>query len=678
MTLKLTLLALIFAVPATGVRTARPDDVPAFADLLARPVTLKRELVGVHPRVFITSDELTAVRARARTDAAWKRVLVELPALKSDPPPPPGPQERRSQNNVAFAIAGASLAYAVERDPMYLAAAKKWTLAAIDYEPWGYIYNKPNVDLAAGHLLYAIGWAYDLLYHDLAPAERDRIRASLERHAQLVADFFVFSPGKGLNFTQNHDFIPTSGLAVTALALLGEIPAADSWARLARAHHHRANQLLSPDGYYYEGMEYWIFSAPWLVHFYDAWEHATGESLWELGPARNWKYYLAHALLPDGQNVFDFGDIWEGPLTRARAGAEYDRVFPGGTLQSNYNVMYRVAAHFRDQQAQAVAERYGRFQHSNLEEYWTLLWRDAALAAAPMRDLPLTHHFEDMGLVYSRTSWTEDATAFAFKAGPPEGHRAVRLRPLAPEWHMDSGHAHPDNGSFIIWANGRYLTGDTGYAGQPAARHHNTIAVDGVGQGLEGDHDVWRRMSHDVLDGIKIRSVKTPRGSIVIEADLGAAYPAKAGVRELQRTFTYNAPGTFEVTDTIITDAPRRVQWYLHSDTPISKTNGLLLLGNGLKVTITSPADAQVTTAATMLTAPGRPGSITEGPTDQRGYHVLVETSPAARAAIAATLVVKPPTQTQKINAKRQSAQSMDGRRAHAEAFSSAGSASLR
>ena len=40
-------------------------------------------------------------------------------------------------------------------NPAYLAAAKKWMLAAIDYEPWGYTFDKPNTDLAAGHLLYA-------------------------------------------------------------------------------------------------------------------------------------------------------------------------------------------------------------------------------------------------------------------------------------------------------------------------------------------------------------------------------------------------------------------------------------------------------------------------------------------------------------------------------------------
>ena len=103
-----------------------------------------------------------------------------------------------------------------------------------------------------------------------------------------------------------------------ALALMGESDKAPAWAALARAHHHRTNQLLSPDGYYYEGIEYWIFSAPWLVHFLDAWEHATGENLWDRGQYRNWKYAIAHSILPDGQTVFDFGDIWQGPLTRAK------------------------------------------------------------------------------------------------------------------------------------------------------------------------------------------------------------------------------------------------------------------------------------------------------------------------------------------------------------------------
>jgi hypothetical protein len=633
----------------SGGPVAAGEEVPAFTSLVNARVALKPELVGVHPRVFVTSRELAAMRERARTThrEQWQRVLADLPAMKGAPPPPPGPQERRAQNNAAFAIAGVSLAWAVEQEPEYLAAAKAWTLAAIDYEPWGYTYNKPNVDLAAGHLLYAIGWAYDLLYDQFSDAQRDRIRSSLERHAGLVHDYFApAKPGKQFNFTQNHNFIPTAGLAVAALALMGESADAPKWAALARAHHHRANQLLSPDGYYYEGMEYWIFSIPWMVHFYDAWEHATGESLWELGPARHWKYYLAHSLLPDGQNVFDFGDIWEGPLTRAGRGAEFARVYPGGRLQSNFNVMYRVARRFDDPEALAVAERYAAAGHGNLEEYWTLLWRDPAQKAVPIASLPLHHWFVDMGVVYYRTSWGPEATAFAVKSGPPEGHHAAHLLAAAPEWRMSSGHAHPDTGSFIIWADGHYLTGDTGYAGLTHARHHNTITVAGRGQGKDGDHDVWRDMDYAQLDRARILSADfgADRARVTLEA--AGAYDPAAQLTRFTRVFEFEAPGTFRVRDDIAMKKAQAVQFYLQSDTPLARDGEAWILGRaaaggpGLRVVVTAPARAETTTAPTSLMAPGQPGSITSGTVDERGYHLKVETAPAVAAKTAVEMKV--------------------------------------
>ena len=628
----LLLVGSLLAGPATA-----QDTVPTFDDLLAHTVALKPELVGVHPRVFVTRDGLAALRERARTShrPEWSKVLANVAALKSAPPPPPGPQERRSQNVVAFAIAEVSLAYAVERKPEYLTAAKAWTLAAIDYEPWGYRFNKPNTDLAAGHLLYAVGWAYDLLYDDFTAPERGRIRASLERHAALVYDAFAAGPGRKQVFTQNHDFIPTAGLAVAALALMGESKDAERWAALARAHHHRAGQLLSPDGYYYEGFEYWIFSTPWLVHFLDAWEHATGENLWDRDVFRNWKTYLAHTLLPDGQGVLDFGDIWEGALTRAGTGADYARAYPDGTLQSNFNVMYRVAARFKDPEAQAVAERYAGFRHSNLEEYWTLLWKEPGLRAAPMTALPLAHHFTDSGVVTSRTSWDASATVMAFKAGPPEGHRVAALLPNVPEWRLDSGHSHPDAGSFIIWAQGRYLTGDTGYAGIPSARNHNTLTFGGIGQGVDTQHDVWRQMDYRALDGIRIREADLGGGRVRIVADLAAAYPQPAGVTSFTRTVAWDGGTTFTVSDAVTLAAPKTAEWYLQSDTPFA--GGGASFHNGLpgkpalRVSIVSPPGVASTTGPATVQAPGAPGSIETGPREERG-HLLRLVAPAAKS----------------------------------------------
>jgi sugar phosphate permease len=638
------LIALTLTAAPAFAQAEHTETVPTFEALLAHPIALKPELAGVHPRVFVTSAELDTLRQRARTThrEEWSRALAELPALKGDPPPPPGPQARRSQNDVAFAIAGVSLAWAVEQKPEYRDAAKTWMLAAIDYEPWGYTFNKPNVDLAAGHLLYAIGWAYDLLYHELTEAERARVRASLERHAGLVYDYFRPGGGqKSFNFTQNHNFIPTAGLAVTALALMGESADAPKWAALARAHHHRAGQLLSPDGYYYEGLEYWIFSAPWLVHFLDAWEHSTGESLWSSRQIENWKYYLAHSLLPDGQNVFDFGDIWEGPLTRAKKGAEYDRVYPGGTLQSNFNALYRVAARLKDREAQAIAARYASFKHSNLEEYMTLLWRDPQLEAAPMTSFPLVRYFDDSGVVFARTSWDSDATAFAFKAGPPEGHRVATLLPRIPEWKLSSGHAHPDANSFIIWARGKYLTGDTGYSGLVSSRQHNTITVGGFGQGVETDHDVWRGIPYDTLAHTRMTIDKD---TFIITGDATSSYPAAANLKRFTRTFSFRAPDRFIIEDAIETSSPQAIESYLHTDEPVRSAAGRYQLGSAavwLDTKIVAPKGSVITPGETQIRAPGPPGSIEKGAVEQRGYELKIATPPATSTRLTVEMTVK-------------------------------------
>ncbi len=642
-------IASIVLVAVLASIAARGEEIPAFADLLARPVHLKPELEGAHPRVFVTGEELEALRIRARTThrEEWTRVIANLAALQSGPPIPPGPQERRAQNTVAYAIAEVSLAYAIEKKPEYLDAARRWMFAAIDYEPWGYTYNLPNLDLAAGHLLYAIGWAYDLLYHDLTDAERQRIRSSLERHADLVYDYFASK--KQLNFTQNHDFITTSGLGIAALALLGESKNAPKWAALARAHEHRAGQLLSPDGHYYEGFEYWTFSAPWLVHFLDAWEHCTGESLWDRDVFRNWKLYVAHSILPDGQSVVDFGDIWEGPVTRAHKGADYPRVFPGGRLRSNYNILYRVAARLRDPETQAVAERLRALGQSNHEEYWTLLWRDPTLEAAPISRIPLRHHFQDSGVVYVRTSWDKDATVLAFKAGPPEGHRALTLEKKVPEWRPSTGHAHPDANSFIFYARGRYLTGDTGYLGVPRSSNHNTITVGGFGQGKEGNHDVWAGMPRESLDRIRIVEANLSEGKARIVGEAAAAYPSQASVDRYEREVVLDPQGTLRIRDRIETHEPKKVEWNLNADTPFQARSHAFAVNAGdvvMDVITRPPHGATLERRTARVKAPGPPGSLTSGSIEERGYQLVITAPPATSFLFETTLRVRRETKT--------------------------------
>ena len=201
------------------------------------------------------------------------------------------------------------------------------------------------MDLAAGHLLYGMGWGYDLLYHDLTEAERKRYREKLAKQARILAEYYKPKPGRSYSYSQNHVFIPMAGLGVAAYALYDEVADAPEWAKLARAIYDRVLATYSKDGYYYEGFEYWIFSTPWLVHYLDAHQHATSEDLYELPDLAGFRQthlYVAHSLLPSGQSIFDFGDVFEGPVTRAFQGEDYKRTHPGGRFHTNWQFAFKL------------------------------------------------------------------------------------------------------------------------------------------------------------------------------------------------------------------------------------------------------------------------------------------------------------------------------------------------
>src|SRR5687768_14755260 len=510
---------------------------PLIALAKAKPSSLKKELQGIHPRVYLTQSEIDSLKLKAKEEKElWQSALGRVRALTVEPPAAPA-EARRVQNEVGIGIAEAAFVYKITGDKKYLDAAKKYMDAAVSYDVWGYSYNKPNVDLAAGHLLYGMGWAYDLLYHDLTPAERDKYRNKLIKQARLLYEFFKPKSGKTYAYSQNHTFIPITGLAVTAYALMGEVPEANDWAATSRAIYDRVLATYSEDGYYYEGMEYWIFSTPWLIHYMDAQLHATGEDLYKTTPGfRSAHTYVAHSTLPGGEFNFDFGDIYAGPVTRSRKGDDYNRERINGRFRTNYNILYNLANRYGNPEAQGVADWLKAKGQVNAEEFWTFIWYNPAIKATPIDQQTRWHYFPDHEVVFWRSGWSDDATAFAFKAGPPEGHAATAKLKLFPDWRLSSGHAHPDAGSFIIWSGGRYLTGDSGYAGVPMTEHHNTVVIGGMGQAREGKgHDAFAGVPYDALNKITIRDVKMSADGVSLIADLAAAYEPAVGVIKFER-----------------------------------------------------------------------------------------------------------------------------------------------
>lgn len=597
-----------------------------------KPSSLRKELQGVHPRVFMTQGDIDALKAKAKSQPElWATAISRVRALNVEPPKPPA-EERRVQNEVGLGIAEAAFIYKITGEKKYLDAAKKYLDAAVSYDVWGYSYNKPNVDLAAGHILYGMGWAYDLLYNDFTPQEREKYKAKLIKQARLLYDFFKPKSGKTYAYSQNHTYIPISGLAVTAYALMDETPEAKDWAALSRAIMQRVLETYSHDGYFYESMEYWIFSMPWIIHYLDAHKHATGENLYlgHKGLQLNHKF-IAHITLPGGEFNFDFGDIYAGPVTRARKGNDYQRERINGKFRTNYNILYNLANQYQNGEVQGVADWVKSKGQVNAEEIWTFIWYNRNIKSVPIEKQPLWHYFPDHELVFWRNSWNDNATAFAFKNGPPEGHGANEAVKNFPEWRLSSGHAHPDSGSFIIWSNGKYLTGDSGYAGLPMTENHNTIVFDGQGQHREGKgHDVFAGIPYERMNKIRFVDVKINAKKVSIIADVAPAYEPEVGVKKFIRKFEFTAPNKFVITDDVETETPKTITSYLHSDNLISQlsSNKFVFEPNGtnLLTEIVAPKEFDAKIEKNILTAPGRPGSVSKGEREERGVRVAIST----------------------------------------------------
>jgi phage-related protein len=597
-----------------------------------KPSQLKKELVGVHPRVFVTQTEIDTLKQKvAANKELWQTAISRVRALTIEPPAPPA-EARRVQNEVGLGIAEAAFIYKITGEKKYLDAAKKYMDAAVSYDVWGYSYNKPNVDLAAGHLLYGMGWAYDLLYDDLSVSERAKYRDKLIKQARLLHDFFKPKNGKTYAYSQNHTFIPISGLAVTAYALIGETNEAEEWAATSRAIFDRVLATYSQDGYYYEGMEYWIFSTPWLVHYMDAHEHATGENLYETTPGfKSAHKYVAHATLPGGEFNFDFGDIYAGNVTRSRKGDDYERERINGKFRTNYNILYNLATRYQNGEAQGVADWLKSKGQVNAEEIWTFIWHNPQVKSTPIERQSRWHYFPDHDVAFWRSSWKDDATAFAFKAGAPEGHAANESLKLFPDWRLSSGHAHPDAGSFIIWANGKYLTGDSGYAGVPLTEHHNTLVFDGRGQAKEGKgHDAFAGVPYERLNKIRILDAKFGAEKVSISADVSAAYEPEVGVKKFVRRFEFNAPNRFTITDEVETVEPKIITSFLHADNSIEKSSNDSFIFESPKpnllVKMMTPLAVETRIEKNILTAPGRPGSVDKGEREERGVRLAIST----------------------------------------------------
>ncbi len=611
---------------------------PTLAEDMARTdVKLVEGYLGRRPRLLLDAGDRESLARKAEAaPALWKQVLAAAGQLGDQ-----APDRKEIRSGAHYwrieRVQSGALAWFVTGDKVHLDRAARWMVAYCKEDVWGDGQWRPNVDLQASWYLYHIGIAYDILHDQLSEADRAVIRDGLAAHAKAIYDD-LDPKAQDIRFDQNHTYIPMIGMTTAALALADEVPAAKDWLKLGYCVLRRCRYVLGPDGYYYEGTGYWAYSLHWHVRYADLIWRATGEKALDLPILReNWRFPL-YLTVPGMPNVFDVGDVDRWPEGRR-----------SGLSLTNAGMFWRVASVLKVPEAQRVGNLLSRRWPETDYPSAAFLWFDPTAPTASLDDIPPYHYFQDHGFVAWRSGWTDDATCVLFRCGPPEGHAAVAKLHQMRDWVPNAGHVHPDIGAFWLYAKGAPLAFNTGYTAEKWTRDHNTLLVDGTGQGVDGAYHNDRGFPWDRFGKVRIDRAHLTEHYAFASGEMGPAYAAKLDPLALRRTFVATKDWVLLVDD-MEADAPRRLTWICHSDGPFEAdgTGATAKVGNAAlhvvplaKVPVETKMDKTVVVGGT---GPGK------GTAAHRGYEITYTMKEPARRARLVTMLVplasdeKPPT----------------------------------
>ncbi|HJN18750.1 MAG TPA: DUF4962 domain-containing protein, partial [Armatimonadota bacterium] len=386
-----------------------------------------------HPRLYFTSDELQKLR-ELRTKGVHARIYQNIiesaewclgrePRTEWIAPVTPDPiylnlyDRFYAMMHDMAVMEPLAFAHAYSEDARYLEAGRDWTLACC--RVWSHeAEGAPDASKAYAvmRLLKGVAVSYDLLYHGLAEAEREEIRATLANVGAKYYQWYLDNPGMaGASQDKHHGSVEASSFGVMALALLGEVDGASAWLELMVKKHREylLPQALTPSGTQEQSSNFWASTMQYRLFFMDALRRVTGEDLFpEFGEQMDGRIALA-AVVGSKQPGWNQNDhsIMFGPSY--------------GQLDYWSPVLLYLAREYRRPTYQLLALRdhsmgalqQTRYITTNGEHLlfelggYTYAWYDPSVSAGVEEDLPLSYQFADVGEAYARASFEEGALA---------------------------------------------------------------------------------------------------------------------------------------------------------------------------------------------------------------------------------------------------------------------------
>jgi hypothetical protein len=441
-----------------------------------------RATAAGRPRLFARQADVDRLRQLILTShrAKWEKLKAAVDAALSEEPPEYRPPEVGGdstrpgtlndemlwQRTYGYKLPGMALVALLDDDPKYFALVRRWALKPGTYPLWGAgIYE--NTGLAAKHQLFGISIAYDWLYPKWSDQDRASLLKTLREHGRIL-----YEAAEGINdrgwwkdtWRQNHAWNGYQALAVTAVALAGQEPAAGTWLAKSLWGGGHIVAELPDDGSYEEGIPYWGYGMEALMRFVVAVRPFAEENCFARTYFHNTHLFRLYMAGPDVTQVANFGD---GRTT------DWHAIRP---------MMYRLASEYKNGLTQWLAEALA--DRPDIDATcWGLLWFDPAIEAGLPKSQPLSQAFKETGFAGARTSWGQDSLTLHLRSG-----------------QADVSHSHLDVNNFLLNAGGEWLLRDYGYGKvgpgyfnkstiylSTGTWGHNCLVIGGRNQRLEAD-----------------------------------------------------------------------------------------------------------------------------------------------------------------------------------------------
>lgn len=602
------LLGTLFGATAVSVLTAvQGGSRPAAGTVPLASGLINPALTGQHPRIILgTRVSMTELQRRATAPAyaGFVSTMLGYATARAALPTITGAGNDSQWQAVYWGLPELAMSYLITGDSAYSTKLRNWTLYVADpanFPEWG---GENGGSMANAVGLVGVAIAYDWCYDLFSAAERTMIRDKLALQAdRLIAQFSSTGVSTDAYWKQdpqpNHRHFRIAGVITAAAAIHGD-GAADSAEsddyrlEFGRSQLRHVLSWISPDGSQHESISYANFGNEHLVRSIDVLESIGGGDLWAAPEVPSMGSFKIDMSLPANKGQFAYGDT-------------------EGSLYYFNPYLWHIAAKYRDEQLQEFLQRvYGSGSAGVSSFYynaWNLLWHDDSLDADGLDERETTRLYPDLGIVASRSDWSDSGVSLHLKAGVMGGVRLNEWRDrLGPNTrYINVAHDHPDGGHFSLSFGGAVF-GSYAPNGAYLTKQTNAV-VAGADIGQAGERaSGYTQPYTDMRGRASIPALSSLGTDTIVVADSSGLYaaPSTSGITRARRTIAYVDREAAIILDDVVTSSARNIHSLFHSKGTVSAVTG----GSDISQTVGS----STVTARYLQSSPDSGATFTNGP----------------------------------------------------------------